>query len=73
MAPVPDKPRGTTLPAEKRLATETFLYRRAAACVIPEFGTNAPESLSRDELFSIHQWIVRHRPALTGDTPPRRR
>ncbi len=67
IAPVPDKPRGTSLPPEKREATEAFLYRRAAACVIPEFRTNAPESLSRDQLWSIHRWIARHRRALTVD------
>lgn len=71
IAPVPDKPRGTTLRAEQRLATETFLYRRAAACVIPEFRANAPDSLSRDQLLSIHQWIGRHRPALSASPGPR--
>jgi len=71
ITPVPDKPRGTTLAAEQRVVTETFLYRRAAACVIPEFGENAPDSLSRDQLWSIHQWLGRHRPALLADPGPR--
>ena len=64
IAPVPDRRRGTTLAAEQREITDTFFYRRAAACVIPEFGENAPESLSRDQLLSIHRWIGRHRPSL---------
>jgi len=67
LVPVPDKPRGTVLTAEQRLATELYLYRRAAACVIPGFAVHAPESLTREQLGSIHRWIVRHRPALTGD------
>jgi len=66
ISPVPDRPRGTTLTAEQRLVTEAFLYRRAAACVIPEFGTHAPHSMSRNQLLSIHRWIGRHRPALAG-------
>lgn len=66
ISPVPDRPRGTTLTAEQRLVTETFLYHRAAACVIPDFGLSAPPSLSRDQLLSIHRWIRRHRPALAG-------
>lgn len=65
LTPVPDKPRGTTLTAEQRVATEAYLYRRAAACVIPGFGVHAPESLSRAQLWSIHRWIGRHRPALS--------
>ena len=66
LAPVPDKPRGTTLEPEQRVATEAYLHRRAAACVIPGFGLHAPESLSRDQLRSIHRWIGRHRPALSA-------
>lgn len=65
--PVLDKPRGTTLAAEQRVATESFLHRRAAACVIPEFGVNAPESLSPAQLASIHGWIARNRPSLCAD------
>ena len=64
ITPVPDKRRGTTLGAEQRLATEIFFYRRAAACVIPDFRANPPRSLSRDQLLRIHRWIGRHRPAL---------
>ena len=65
VAPVPDNPRGTTLPAEQRVATEAYMSRRAVACVIPGFRMNAPESLSRDQLESIHRWIGQHRPALS--------
>ncbi|MDX1395033.1 MAG: hypothetical protein R3195_11605 [Gemmatimonadota bacterium] len=64
IVPLPDKRPGTTLAAEQREITDTFFYRRAAACVIPEFRENAPESLSRDQLLSIHRWIGRHRPTL---------
>ena len=64
VTPMPDNPRGTTLPAEQRMATEAYMSRRAAACVIPGFRMNAPESLSRAQLESIHRWIGQHRPAL---------
>ena len=65
LTPVPDNPRGTTLPTEQRVATEAYMSRRAAACVIPGFRMNAPESLSRAQLESIHRWIGQHRPALS--------
>jgi len=73
IAPVPDRSRGTTLKVEQRVATETYLYRRAAACVIPGFELNAPKSLSRSQLRSIHLWIGRHRPALLSDQAAPRR
>jgi hypothetical protein len=72
LAPVPDNPRGTTMSAELRVETEAVLFRRAAACVIPRFGMNAPESLSRAQLESIHRWIDRHRPALSANQRTRR-
>lgn len=67
VAPVPDIPGGTTLSPEQRVATETYLLRRAAACVIPGFRMNVTESLSPTQLQSIGRWIARHRPALSLD------
>ena len=67
VAPVPDIPGGTTLTAEQRAATETYLLRRAAACVIPGFWMSVSESLSPAQLQSIGRWIARHRPALSVD------
>ena len=65
LAPVPDIPGGTTLTAERRAATETYLLRRAAACVIPGFLLSVSESLSPAQLRSIGLWIAGHRPALS--------
>jgi hypothetical protein len=65
IAPVPDIPRGTTLTAKQRVVTETYLLRRAAACVIPGFRMSVTESLRLAQLQNIHGWIARHRPALS--------
>jgi hypothetical protein len=62
--PVPDIPGGTKLTAEQRVVTETYLLRRAAACVIPEFRMSVSEVLSLRQLESIHGWIAGHRPQL---------
>jgi len=70
VAPLPDSPRWLNLTAEQRDATEAFMYRRAANCVIPGFGLNAPQSLSRAQLEIIHVWIGRHRPVLSADRGP---
>ena len=67
LAPVPDLPRGTTLSAEQRVATETYLLRRATACIIPGFWMSVSESLSPTQLQSIDRWIARHRPTLSKD------
>ncbi len=71
LAPVPDIPGGTTLSAEQRVVTETFLLRRAAACLIPGFWMSASESLSLDQLQSINRWIAGHRPSLSDRQPLR--
>jgi hypothetical protein len=62
--PVPDIPGGTKLTAEQRVVTETYLLRRAAACVIPEFRMSVSELLSLRQLEAIHGWIAGHRPQL---------
>lgn len=71
VTPVPDIPGGTTLTAEQRAATETFLLRRAAACVIPGFRMSVSESLSLAQLQSINRWIAGHRPSLSDLRPLR--
>jgi len=70
LVPVPDKRWGTVLTAEQRLATDAYLHRRAADCVIPGFGFQAPASVTPAQLKSIHEWIGRHRSALSGIEPP---
>lgn len=64
LRPVPDIRGGTVLTAEQRIATETFMLRRAAACVIPEFRMSVSEVLSHSQLETIHGWIAGHRPQL---------
>jgi hypothetical protein len=71
IAPVPDIPGGTTLSPEQRVATETYLLRRAAACVIPGLLMSVTESLSPTQLQGIGRWIARHRPALSDRRPLR--
>jgi len=67
LAPVPDIPGGTKLTAQQRVVTETYLHRRAAACVIPGFRMSLTESVSHAQLQSIHGWIDRYRPTLSVD------
>lgn len=67
LRPVPDIPGGTKLNAEQRVATETYLLRRAAACVIPEFRMSVSELLSLRQLETIHRWIAEHHPDLSVD------
>ena len=67
LRPVPDIPGGTKLTAEQRAVTEAYLYRRAAACVIPGFRMSVSESLSPSEVREIHRWIAGHRPELGED------
>ncbi len=69
LVPVPDIPGGTKLTAEQRSATEAFLFRRAAACVIPGFWMSVSESLSAAQLQSINRWIALHRPSLSEGRP----
>ena len=64
LRPVPDIPGGTKLTAEQRVVTDTYLLRRAAACVIPEFRMSRSELLSLRQLKIIHGWIAGHRPQL---------
>ncbi len=64
--PVPDIPGGTKLTLEQRAATEAYLHRRAAACVIPGFRMSVSKSLPPTEVEKIHRWIAGHRPELGG-------
>ena len=64
LRPVPDIPGGTKLTTDQRVATETYLLRRAAACVIPQFRMSVSELLSLRELKTIHGWIAGHRAQL---------
>ncbi len=66
VAPVPDIPRERLLTAERRAATELYLLRRAAACVIPGFSMSVSEALSAAQLQSIKRWIAGHRPSLSA-------
>ena len=71
VAAVPDIAGERTLTAEQRAATETYLLRRAAACVIPGFSMSVSESLSPARLQRIKWWIAGHRPSLSGRRPLR--
>jgi len=66
VAPVPDIPSQRMLTAEQRVATESYLLRRAAACVIPGFSMSVSEALSLAQLQSINRWIAGHRPSLSA-------
>ncbi len=66
VAPVPDIPNQRMLTAEQRAATESYLQRRAAACVIPGFSMSVSEALSPAQLQSINRWIAGHRPSLSA-------
>jgi hypothetical protein len=67
LEPIPDIPGGTELSSEQRDAQKAYLFRRAAACVIPGLEPDALESLSLGMLTTIHRWIAMHRPDLTVD------
>ncbi len=71
VATVPEIPGERMLTAEQRAATETYLLRRATACVIPGFSMSVSESLSPARLQSIERWIAGHRPSLSGRRPLR--
>lgn len=60
--PIPDIRGGTSLTAEQRATTETYLFRRAVAGLIPGFHMDASESLSHSDVRTIHRWITAHRP-----------
>jgi len=61
--PIPDIRGGTRLTAEQRATTEAYLFRRAAAGLIPGFHMDASEGLSAADMRTIHRWITVHRPA----------
>ncbi|TFG66905.1 MAG: hypothetical protein E4H28_00320 [Gemmatimonadales bacterium] len=69
LEPIPDVPGGTELSDEQLCVQKAYLFRRAAACVIPGLETGALESLSLAMLTAIHRWIVSHRPGVTIDVP----
>lgn len=69
LEPIPDVPGGTELSDEQLCAQKAYLFRRAAACVIPGLEAGALETLSLSMLTAIHRWIVSHRPGLTVDVP----
>ncbi len=68
LEPIPDIPGGTTLSMEQRSVQKAYLFRRAAACVIPGLEPEALDSLSLAMLTTIHRWMITHRPDLTVDT-----
>jgi len=61
LRPIPDIRGGTRLTAEQRAATEAYLFRRAAAGLIPGFDMGASETLSASDMRTIHRWIAAHR------------
>lgn len=67
LEPIPDVPGGTELSVEQRYAQKAYLFRRAAACVIPGLEAGALDELTLGMLTKIHRWIAAHRPELTAD------
>ncbi|MGI9038169.1 MAG: hypothetical protein ACR2GQ_04815 [Gemmatimonadota bacterium] len=67
LEPIPDVPGGTELSAQQRSVQKTYLFRRAAACVIPGLEAGALDDLTLGMLTTIHRWIAAHRPELTID------
>ena len=67
LEPIPDVPGGTELSLEQRSAQKAYLFRRAAACVIPGLEAGGLDELSLGMLTTIHRWIAAHRPELTVD------
>ncbi|MFQ5745906.1 MAG: hypothetical protein ACE5HF_01645 [Gemmatimonadota bacterium] len=64
LEPLPEVPGGTSLTTEQRRRQNMFLFRRAAACVIPGLEASALEGLSLPKLRCIHHWLAKHRPEL---------
>lgn len=62
LRPIPDIRGGTRLTAQQRASTEAYLFRRAAAGLIPGFDMAASEALSAADMRTIHRWIAAHRP-----------
>ncbi|MFW6089609.1 MAG: hypothetical protein ACODAB_07640 [Gemmatimonadota bacterium] len=60
--PIPDIRGGTMLTVDQRATTEAYLFRRAAAGLIPGFHMDASEGLSAADMRTIHRWITAHRP-----------
>lgn len=67
LEPIPDVPGGTELSLEQRSAQKAYLFRRAAACVIPGLEAGGLDELTLGMLTTIHRWIAAHRPELTAD------
>ncbi|HSM09761.1 MAG TPA: hypothetical protein VLA33_12215 [Gemmatimonadota bacterium] len=67
LEPIPDIPGGTELSVEQRSAQKAYLFRRAAACVIPGLEAGALDELTPGMLTTIHRWIAAHRPELSAD------
>jgi hypothetical protein len=66
LRPIPDIRGGTKLTVEQRASTEAYLFRRAAAGVIPGLNMSASEALSPGDMRIIHRWIAAHRPLPTA-------
>jgi len=64
MEPLEVMPRLKPLSADQMLKTRRYLLWRAAVCLIPTFRGSDPRLLTLSQLDSLHDWIVRHRPAL---------
>jgi len=69
LEPIPSVPGGTELSAEQLTVQKAYLFRRAAACVIPGLEAGALETLSLAMLTEIHRWILAHRAGIIVDVP----
>jgi len=64
LEPLPEIPGGKSLTSEQRNRQRMFLFRRAAACVIPGLETSDLEGLSLPSLRRMHNWMATYRPEL---------
>lgn len=68
LEPIPDTPSGPSLSWRLRRKQEDFLMRRALTVVIPGLPQKAMKSMSANGVRKIHNWIVRNRPELVGES-----
>jgi hypothetical protein len=69
LEPIPDIPGGTNLSYEQKRAQKVYLFRRAAACIIPGLEPSALEEVPFPGLLGLHRWLLAHRPELTLEAP----
>jgi hypothetical protein len=67
LEPIPDTHGGKNVTAKGRVAAQKYFLWRAVACLVPGIRMRGPQSLSLDQLETIHRWIAQHHPDLSVD------